>query len=166
MPLIRLFFDIALFRLGPQDCPASTFLLWLALAANLAVGVLLALLDPDWLDALARSVIGALMLAAFLGAALYLSGKMSRFLQTATAAFGCDTLVSVLAIPFLVGAQWSPEAAGILLLLLMAWQIAVIGHILRHALSIALPTAVGLALAYTAVSYRIIMELFPAPPLN
>jgi hypothetical protein len=164
MPLIRLFLDISLFRKGPQDCPASTLLLWLAMGVNLAVGIVLSLFDMDWVEALVQSLTGFLLLAGFLGAALYLTGKMLRFLQTATAAFGCDSLISATALPLLALAPWLPEAAGvvgILLMLLMLWQIAVIGHILHHALSIPFPAGLGLAFVYTALSYRIMMGLFP-----
>jgi hypothetical protein len=164
MPLIRLFLDISLFTKGPQDSPASTFLLWLVALGNLVVGIVLSVFDVDWTEALIQSAAGLLLLAGFLGGALYLTGKMPRFLQTATAAFGCDSLISAMAIPLLAWAQLMPEAAtvvGILLMLLMLWQIAVIGHILRHALSIPFLAGLGLTLAYTAMSYRIMMALFP-----
>lgn len=164
MPLIRLFLDISFFNKGPQDGPASTLLLWLAMAGNLVVGLLLALFDMDLAMALLQSAVGVLLLAGFLWAALSLTGKLSRLLKTTTAAFGCDTLISALAIPLLAFAVFSPEAKGIvglLLMLLMCWQIAVMGHILHHALSVPLLAGLGLALAYSAMSYRIMMTVFP-----
>jgi hypothetical protein len=164
MPLIRLFFDICLFNKGPQDCPASMLLLGLAVAANLAVGTGLSLVETGWIEALTQSVMGILMLAGFFGGALYFTRKLPRFLQTATAAFGCDTLISSLAVPLLIWGQLTPDVkgvAGVLLLLMMFWQITVIGHILRHALSIPFIAGLGLALAYTAASIGIMMALYP-----
>lgn len=164
MPLIRLFLDISLFNKGPQDSPASPFLLGLAVAANLAVGLLLSLFDVEWDMALLQSATGVLLLAGFLWGLLVLTGKRPRFLQAAIAAYGCDTLVSALAIPLLTLALFLPEVkgvVGILLVLLMFWQMAVIGHILHHALAVPFLAGLGLALAYTAMSYRIMMTVFP-----
>lgn len=164
MPLIRLFLDIALFNKGPQDGPESRLLLLLAVLGNFAVGLGLSLMEIDWVDAVAQSVVGIALLAGFLWGALSLSSKRPRFLQTATAAFGCDTLISALAVPLLVSMQLIPEAIGlasIFLAFLLFWQVAVVAHILRHALSIPFISGLGLALAYTVVSYGIIMALFP-----
>lgn len=165
MPLIRLFLDIALFKKGPQAAPGSVFLLGLALAANLGASLALALLEADWLESLLQSLTGGALLAGFLWGALSLTRKQSRWLQTATAAFGCDTLVSALAFPLLLGSQFTPDAAealGLLLQILLLWQIAVIGHILRHALNVPFLAGFGLAFAYTVASIGIIMVLFPA----
>lgn len=164
MPLIRLFYDICLLRKGPQDVPASMLLLGLVVAANLGLGLVLSWPDLGWVESLLQSTTGALVLGGFLWAALMLSGKAPRFLQTAIAAFGCDTFVSAIAFPLLAWSQIDPDmkgAVGLPLMVLMLWQISVIGHILRHALSVPLVAGLGLALAYTVVSYSLIMALFP-----
>jgi hypothetical protein len=167
MPLIRLFLDICLLNKGPQDSPASSLLLGLTVAANLAVGIALSLIEAAKAEALIQAAVGALLLGGFLWIALSFTGKRSRFLQTATAAFGADTLISIAALPLLVWGRWATDAQGlvaILLLLLMLWQMAVIGHILHHALSVSFPAGLGLALAYTATSYGIMMTF--SPPLE
>lgn len=164
MAVIRLFLDIALFNKGPQDSPDSILLLLLAVLGNLALGIGLTAIDGDWAAAVAQPVVGIALLAGFLWVALYLNAKISRFVKTSTAAFGCDTLISALALPLLLWAQSAPEALGLvsrLLLALMLWQMAVIGHILRHALAIPFIAGLGLAVAYTVVSYGIIIALFP-----
>jgi len=164
MPLIRLFLDIGLLRKGPQDGPASILLLAFTVSANLAVGTGLAFLEADGAEALAQSLVGVLLLAGFLWVTLNFTGKAPRLLKTATAAFGCDTLISLVAIPILLWARLTPGApgmAGMLLLVLMLWQMTVIGHILRHALSVSFLAGLGLALGYTVVSYRIMTTLFP-----
>lgn len=162
--MIRLFYDICLFKKGPQDVPASTLLLGLVVAANLGLGLALSWPDLGWIEAVLQSVTGALALGGFVWAALMLSRKSQRILQTAIAAFGCDTFVSAIAFPLLVWSQIDPDmkgAVGLPLMVLMLWQISAIGHILRHALSVPLAVGLGLALAYTAISYSLIMTLFP-----
>jgi hypothetical protein len=164
MPLIRLFLDIALFNKGPRDVPASKALLAFVIAANLGVGLALSLLETAWLDSFIQSVVGILMLAGFLWIALYFSGKLSRLLQTATAAFGCDTLISAIAVPFLLWSRLAGDSGGVvevLITLLVLWQVAVVGHILRHALSASFMAGFGLAFMYTVASFKLIMALFP-----
>lgn len=164
MPLIRLFFDICRLRKGPQDCPASRFLFGLAVGANLLVSFLLSLSRDDWTAALGQSLVGIGLLAGFLWGALYLTDKLPRWIQTGTAAFGTDTVISLLACLLILVGQAGPDLGdtfGWLLLLLMAWQIVILGHILRHALSVPLVGAMGLALAYFASSLKILMALFP-----
>ena len=164
MPLIRLFLDIALFSKGPQDAPGSRFLLGLALAADLAVGLGLALLDLGFADGIAQSAASMALLAGFLWITLYLNRRASRFTQTAIAAFGCDALISAAAFPFLVWSRFTVEGRGmaeLLILLLLVWQVSVVGHILRHALSTSFMAGFGFAVIYTLGSIRLMMALFP-----
>ena len=164
MPLIQLFLDICLFRKGPKDVPFSGMLLSVAIALNLAVSILLGLFDLDGVAAVMQSVLAVLLLTSFLWATLKISHKSSRFIQTAAAAIGCDGLISLAGLLTLSAVHFFPDfagAVGIPLLLLMLWQMAVIGHIVSQALSIGFWGGMGLALAYTALSFRIMMGMFP-----
>ncbi|SMF96003.1 hypothetical protein SAMN02949497_3382 [Methylomagnum ishizawai] len=166
MPLIRLFLDVALFNKGPRDVPASIFLLGLVAATNLAVALALALLDVDWLEGIAQSLVGIGLLAGFLWIVLVLAHQTPRYLQTFTAALGCDTLISALALPLLVWSRWSGESRELVLTvvtLLLLWQIAIIGHVLRQALSSSYALGLGLALAYMAGSVELMDLLFSNP---
>ena len=46
-------------------------------------------------------------------------------------------------------------------LLLMGWNLLVVAHIIRHALSVILPIAVLIAVLYTLVAMQLITALFP-----
>ena len=48
------------------------------------------------------------------------------------------------------------SVAALLMVLLMAWNLAVVAHILRHALEVPLSAGVGFALIYTVVSYGLV----------
>jgi hypothetical protein len=162
MPLIKLFLDICFFKKGPRDVPASSLLLGLAVLAYLIVGVVLLGLERDWSGAVVEAVVEALMLFGFLYMALYLSQGIPRLQQTATALYACDALISTAAVPLLAWLLVTPEAKGvyIFLTLLMLWHLAVIGHILRHALAISFFFGLGLAFGYVVVSYQVMMVLF------
>lgn len=163
MPLIKLFLDICFYRKGPQDLPASGLLLGLSLLAYLTVGVVLLGLETTWTDAVIQALVEAGMLLGFVFITLQIAGLTSRFLQTSAAMVGTDAIISTFAVPLLTWMISSPESRGViylLLLMLMLWHLAVVAHILRHALSRSLAIGFGLAIVYIALSYRVMVALF------
>jgi len=165
MPLIRLFLEICLFRKGPQDAPASTMLLRLVLVAYFLVGVVLTTLETPWLEAIAQVLLEGAMLLGFVWVSLLAAGKLGRWLQTLISMLGTDALISGIAIPLEAVLLANPQAGilRLLLLLLMLWHIAVLAHILRHALSQTLAVGLGLAFVYVAFSVQVLVMLFGAP---
>ena len=165
MPLIRLFLEICLFRKGPQDTPASQMLLWLALAAYCLVGAAQALLEDQWLEGVLQVPLQALILLAFVWVSLMAAGKLERMRQTLIAMLGTDALISSFAIPLEGLFLADPQAALIhlLLLLLMLWHMAVVAHILRHALSQTLMVGLGLSFVYTVFTLQVLLMLFGPP---
>ncbi len=146
MPLIKVFMEICLFRKGPQDVPASTLLLRLALAAYFLVGLVLTSLENQWLEGILQIVVEGAMLLGFTWISVMMAGKRGRLMQTVSAMLGTDALLSSFAIPMQAVLLADPQynIIYVILLLLMLWHIAVVAHILRHALSQTL--AVGLRL--------------------
>lgn len=164
MLLIRWLFDVCQFLKGPQDCPRSPLLFWFIFTVNWVMGWILSLFESDWITSLLQAIISMLLLILFLWGALILTGKKSRFLQTATTALGCDALFSAFAVLLLGMESLLHNVGGIAALFLiglMCWQIAVMGHVLRCALSIPFVAGLGLAFAYVISSLRILSGLFP-----
>ena len=164
MPLIKLFLDICFFRQGPQDVPRSRFLLGMVVSANLLFSIVLGLFEVDFPQALAQGLAALALLLTFILLALTVTGKRDRGEQTLTAAVGCDAIITALGLPLVMASVALPgmqETASLLLLGLMLWEIAVFGHILRHALDLPYLAGLGVALAYTAISLRVMMAWFP-----
>jgi predicted ABC-type exoprotein transport system permease subunit len=133
-------------------------------AANLVVGIVVTVVAAPFADAIVQSTTSAVLLAGFLLLALSLTGKLPRWQQTGTAAFGADTVFGVLTLLLMLAGEALPflkEPAWLLLLALLLWQAAVLGQILRHALNVPLVAGAGLSLAYFIVSFRILTSLFP-----
>ena len=165
MDLIVLFVDVCLFKRGPQDVPASRFLLGLALVAYWGVGVVLLGLENDWWEAVVKTVIESLLLLAFCWIMLLLARRRARLLQTATTLLATDALISL---PGALLLSWwlaRPEAPGLQLGLLAVtvWQLSVMAHVLRLAVSRPLVLGVALALTYVGVSYTVMTSLFEGP---
>lgn len=88
------FVDIALWRKGPQDLPASPLLATLVLVAYMAAGfVRMQLYALDLEASLLFICIDALMLGGWLWLVLAFFGRSQRYVQTITATLGVGLLV-------------------------------------------------------------------------
>lgn len=165
--LIVLFFEICILRKGPQDVPASPWLLRLMFVPYVLVNLLILLLDADWLHALIQIAVDIVLMIGFSYPLLYFSGKTARFPQTLTALLGTDTVISFCAIPAVASlSSQIGDVALIVMMGLMAWHWLANGHIFRHALD--RPFLFGLALAflYILISTQVMTLLFTEMPSN
>jgi len=157
--LFELFLDICLFRKGPQDLPAGMALLKLCLLGYGLSGFVVLQLSTPAPVAILQILLDLVLLAGLLHLALLARRHPRRFEQTLSALTGTGTLMGLLALPvmtWIVGQ--GPEGdiqLPLLLLVLMAWSIAIMAHILRHALDV--PVWVGAlgALGYTFLSWTL-----------
>lgn len=165
MDFVVLFIDVCLFKRGPQHVPASRFLLVLSLIAYALVGEVLLSVEADWWVAALQVAVEAVLLLAFTGVVLFLAGRSARYLQTATALLATDAVISTPGALILYWWLANPavRAFQMALFALMIWHIAVVGHILRHALSRPLLHGVLLAVLYVVISYQIMNAIFTTP---
>jgi len=158
MGFFQRLFDICLLRAGPQDLPDSQALLRLALLGYVIAGWYLLGVVAESPTAVPHLVADLGLGVGLLYGLLYWRGFLNRFRQTATAFFGCGALFTLLAALLTTGVEpGEPPApmAGLLLILLLPWSVAVDGHILRHALDMPLPQALAIAMLYMVVSWNI-----------
>ncbi len=172
--IVYFFIDLCLLRRAPQDLPGSSSLLGLALTAAFASSVLVSITagaGPGL--ALAQAVLDLVLLLAVLFAAMRALDRLPRFLQTATALAGADTLIGLVALLPLTlagpvgGAGGEPGMmailAGLLFLALVVWSILVSAHILRHAFDISLGQGAFVAVAYDLISFVLVGGLIDTP---
>jgi hypothetical protein len=168
--LLRLFYDIALWRRGPRDVPASVALLGVVAAAYVFISVLQSRLvyGPD--GALLRGVADLALTAAVFGIALAVVRRTHRFVQTLTAVLGAGALLAVpMILLLLLGRQFENVPSlkflvSLASLPLLVWYLFVIAHIVRQALDTPLFTGMAVALTYFVVSYAVLVGLLPAAP--
>ena len=166
-PVLWKLMEICLLRAGPQQLPAAPQFLALMLAGYFLVGLLISRLSFDLGAAAAMSLLDLLLMAAFAQLALRIVAKPERFIQTLAALAGTGQLLSLLALP-LIQRLYAAQAAGdtaagsaLAWLALLIWSLLVLGHILRHALSVSLMTGVGVAVLYSLASVMIVRVVFP-----
>jgi len=155
--LLRVFVDIALLRSGPQVLPASGLLLAICIAlyaATYLVVVATTSLDLRVLAAQVLTSVGLDLIGLWL--VLAVARRQSRYPQTLAALFGSGVILNLALLPAALlvafgGASF--ELAGQLAAsLVMGWGLAVLAHILRHALEVAWGLALALAALYLFLS--------------
>jgi len=165
--LIRLFTQIALLRRGPQDIPASMLLLVLTLVGYLGVNLLVSsALPPDehWQGPL---LVDTLFTLVWYVALLRLLGRPERMLQTVTALFGLQAVLS----PLLIASSWLMRRVGddatwqlpvtCVGLLLLAWLIAANSLVVKTALEWPGPASVALVILQLICAWLVVFALFP-----
>ena len=165
--LSRMFWQIALLRRGPQDLPASTLLLVLTVIGYVCVNILFSsLLPPEsrWPE---RLLVDSLFMLVWYVALLRLLGRPERILQTTTAVFGFQAVMTPLLIPsewllrrFGEDSTWQVPitCAG---LLLFVWVIAANSQIVRTALEWSAASSVALVILQTLAGWLLQFALFP-----
>jgi hypothetical protein len=168
--LIRLFVQVALLRRGPQDVPASPLLLAVTVAGyflvNFAVSMVLPPFPGPWVAHLCVDVVFMFVWYAML---LNLVRRPERFLQTTTAVYGFQAVLS----PLLVAAVWLTRRfeqdsawqfpATLVSLALLIWIITANSHIVKTALEWTMPPSVALVILQTLAGNLLVLALFPIP---
>jgi hypothetical protein len=156
---VRLFLDIALLRKAPQDVPDSGLLLGLLLIVDVLVSTLLGIVEGNAWEGFLQALTAAGILLAFTGVLLLLTGHQNRLRRTASAALGCDALITLMAFPLTVMSRLF-EGLGMLFLMVIVWNFVVYAHILRHALGIGWALGGVLALIQLMVTLDLMARVF------
>jgi hypothetical protein len=166
--VIRLYVQIALLRRGPQDLPVSRLLLILTVCGYAAVNALVNGLLPPSSGWPAQLAIDVLFTLAWYAALLQLTGRSERFLQTATAVFGFQSVLS----PLLIGSEWLMRRFGqdttwqlpiaVASLALVIWLIAATSHVVKAALDWSSATSVALVILQIVAGQLLLLAVLPA----
>lgn len=151
LELSKIIVDIALWRRGPQDLPASGFLAAMLFVVYLLVGLLQVLLGHFPVTTLlALSSLEVLMWSIWLGFVLTLFERRGRFVQTLTALLGVNVLLDLvrLALHALLPLLAPSQGAQVMwFLLLITALVLIMGRILMHATDQGLASGVALSIA-------------------
>lgn len=161
--IIKVLFDICLFKQGPQDLPPSVWLWRVLVVVDVAVSFLMISIQTGLVMSLLQATVSASLIVGFSGLMLYLSRKWARFYQTTSALLGTDALISFFALPGMASMTIGRGAllAFAITIALMIWHWAVTGHIIRNALGQTWSFSLGLAFLYILGSYQVMALLFP-----
>jgi hypothetical protein len=168
--LLALFRDLLLLRRGPQDLPYAPTLLAVLCVGTVVADLLVARMLIDGPAPVGRVLFSLLLMVGLPAIALRMVGHPERLVQTATALAGTGIVFSLLALPVVAGVGRLPEdpaalqpmqvVFGWLSIALLGFQVAVKGHIFRHALGVPLRAGVLLAVAFFAIELVLGVAVF------
>lgn len=158
--IVNAFWQIALFRAGPESLPDSRPLLVLAMVVYIAVDVMviLAMYPRHALPSLLLVDVGFLLL--WCAGILRLFGFAQRLQQTLIALFGTGAMLQLLAFPLSAWPSFGiPVEIPLFLRVLVAvvillWSVSVYGHILGKAISRSMGVGLTFAIIYFIVIYE------------
>jgi len=165
--LSKAFLDICLLRKGPQDLPKSTVLLYMCLTLYTVFDVLLTLQARSIEDALLVSLVDVCFLLAVTFFILKQHHHLDRWIQTITALCGTGVILGIFIFPLVYGGAqnqyetWLQQIIILLFLVMVIWNIAVLAHIVRHAISSSMGIGIMIAILYIWMSSLLISMLFP-----
>lgn len=166
LKLLMFFADLCRLRSAPQELPFSRALMLTTSLLYAVVGFAMSALEQDFSHSLLATAVDVALLAALAYVSLWITGHTERFTQTFTALTGIGVLFNIIGFPIIALLQQVPEGESsnlsLVLLILIVWNIVVIGHILRHALEMAMWLACGIALLYIYTSIRVMSALYIA----
>ncbi len=160
--LSLLFFQIAIFKKGPQDVPVSPLVLKIIIPIYVAINYLILFLNGAQSTALLQIAVDFTLIMMFCWPLLYVSGKQPRFPQTLAAMVGTDAVISFFALPAIATLNsHANDLAYFTMLGLVLWHLLVSAHIMKNALDRSWIFSLGLALLYIMLSSQIMAALFP-----
>lgn len=160
--LLKLCFDICLFKKGPEDIPYSRALLGLLIPVYAVISFLILILSSDMLSAILQVAVEVLLILGLTHIILFIAKKPARYQQTACALMATDALISLFALPAMATlVVQGTGLAFITVVVLMIWHWVISGHIFSHALEKPFTFGLGVAFLYILVSYQVMALLFP-----
>ena len=158
--IIQAFWQIVLFRAGPQTLPDSKNLLAFACFLYVLANVLFVFVQyaPQAIVAIPADLI---LVFAWIYGLLAFFNFRARVRQTLTAMFGTGALLQFITLPViaLAGQDATSAIMMLALIIILLWSTAVHGYILSQALDKTFGVGVALAVVYFFISNGIIGPL-------
>lgn len=161
--LIKVFWDICILKAPPQSVPRSSFLQAATLAAYVAVNGVLASMELTLWKGLVAAGLDAFLLVALAQTVLWVREMPERVNQTITALAGTSTILSLIALPIMVALKGDGDPTAwqaLAWILLVLWSVIVVGHIMRHAMSVHFLWGMAVSAGYWYISFNILQILF------
>ena len=158
--IAKYFLDICLFRANAENAPTSQVFMILSLIIYGLISLLILMVDYSFAKAISTVLIGIAMMIGFAKAGLWIRSFMDRSRQTITALAGTGIIFDIINLPLVLLSSHFPAEELVfprfLLLLILFWNIAVIGNIMRNALSIPFWAGVGISVFYALTYLRVV----------
>ena len=167
--LLRVFFDICVFRKRPQDILCTDKLFMVTVLMYLVVSAVIFYPAHPSFAAIIYGTVDSVILVLVTYLFVYLRSVPERWLQSTIALAGTGFIFNLLVLPLLyfrvyvIQEPTSQPIIEILILLLAFWNIAVTTYIFRHALSSSYLLGLLASLTYIAIVTFTLQIIIPIP---
>ena len=166
--LWNLFFGICCFRLKPQDLPPAPELLLICLGAYATSSYFLAITSQTAVVSLLSALVDTAVLSLLTYIVLGFWRVPERWYQVTSALTGTGIIFNLMATPLSFLLATLPKGEPFLLLvfllviILLVWNIAVMAHIMRHALNASFSLGILVSIFYVWLITFMLSYLQPA----
>ncbi len=170
--IAQAFFSICRLKTGPQDLPVSSVLMGFTLACYLLISILLSAISMELNKALLSGLLDLVLMLLLTTVLLILHKRSQRLPQTITAIAGTSIILSLTAMPIVIWINTARDnfnditLPGLLMFFLIIWNIVILAHILRHALSTIMSVGIIISLIYFWLQINLINLLIHITTVN
>lgn len=164
--IVRSSWEVLLLRSGPQVFPRSHVVLYGAMLAYLGCDAFVDWVQGyDLISVALQSVLETCMWVVAYTVLLAVKAALPRLDQTLTAWFGASTLIILIFLPIAIAGRFLTAPVAqipilLLELLLLAWTMLVMAHLLRHALRIDLAFGFVIGAVFVWADQQILSTTF------
>ncbi len=159
---------ICLFVAKPQDLPPSRRVLVLTIASAVVVLFIGYSALPGERNIVPLSIAHVIAMGLVWMLILKFYNQLPRWYQSATALYGCSSLINLAQLPFVMklaqqvadGVTQPTGSTAMLVLTLWIWEIAVVSSIIQQTLEVRRFTAVALSLTFTFAIHLALFQFF------
>ena len=161
--LLKIFIDICLFRANAEQLPYSYFLMMLCIITYMITGMAVSLVNLSAGKAILIVVVDTAMMLSFIFVGLWIRNFLNRAIKTITAIAGTGSIFTIIGLPLMMALNNQPKDQAsifsVLVLIVVIWNVGVLGHILRSTLSMPSWVGITIALMYFYVSINVLSVL-------
>lgn len=147
----------------PQDAPGSRISQYIAVLLYFVTGAIVTMFSQTFSTSMLVAALQTGLLLFVIQMALWIKKMPERIPQTITASAGTAAVIAVIAMPLLIwvsqAGMGSENVFMVFWLVLVVWETAILGHILRHSLEISLIAGLGVSLLFMYLSFTITLRL-------
>lgn len=162
-------YQMLLFRRTPQEVPVSATLLGVTIGLFVITSLLVNAALFSAIDNIVRAGLDVALLLLFVHFLLQFRGYPERFSQTITALCTVFIVINLLAWPAMTQIarlinlpdKSAAEVSAIFILILFIYSIAIMGHILKHALSVTFLLGLLSSFGYACLNIFLLGLVFP-----
>ncbi|MBX2836342.1 MAG: hypothetical protein KTR35_05775 [Gammaproteobacteria bacterium] len=161
--LLTQYFNIAFLMAKPQDLPAGSNQLTIALSLSFTSYVLASLTHYGFAQSVGTAFVDLALSGLLIYVALVALGRTERFYQAYGALAGAGAVLNTAAIPlFLVRSEEQASlTAGLADFVLLVWSLSLLAHVIRHTFEVRMLFSVVLAFCYFLFVVSLLSTLWP-----